>query len=494
MNKTSNLKRCNPTDNIQSPTSLKLFNSRDTSGATIKKIKLTMSASSATSTSSLPSLKGGNSDSDTDSLRQSPRSSFGSPMLAPNLKMGSISFNSSPLISSSHFNRSPIVTSPTRLYDGVDFLELESFLSPGSDSSQNFMDDLEESDSHKDGTEKIARQHVRAALSSNLRLASSQSDYTITLLLGWGGNGAVIGGKRNRDSKPVAIKLIYKRSDCKYAPTPVSSLPNEITIIQRLARHRNVIGFIEWFEDLECFYLVTERVESNWTGSAHACGKIIPGEECMSIRNRWTRQRLAIWSGASDLFSFIDINTNVPRYQRRMIFLGIAKGVAYMHNEHSITHGDIKEENVLLSTKFEAKLCDFGHARLRARSGNDDGGFERKVAFYGTRDMTAPELVLNLKNKCSSEYPLVRFSGFEADVWALGLLLYSMCTGTLGNEHKDFLAGINAGLYRRETYPVKSALVGDDECVDLLRGMLQIDPRKRMTMRSVVRHPFCRGK
>jgi serine/threonine protein kinase len=45
--------------------------------------------------------------------------------------------------------------------------------------------------------------------------------------------------------------------------------------------------------------------------------------------------------------------------------------------------------------------------------------------------MTAPELVGNLKNKYSANL-LDRFSGFEADVWALGLLLYSMCAGTLG--------------------------------------------------------------
>lgn len=68
----------------------------------------------------------------------------------------------------------------------------------------------------------------------------------------------------------------------------------------------------------------------------------------------------------------------------------------------------------MLSEDFETKLCDFGHSRPRART--LEGGYEKKVAFYGTRDMTAPELVGNLKNKYSASL-LERYSGFEADVW-----------------------------------------------------------------------------
>lgn len=74
----------------------------------------------------------------------------------------------------------------------------------------------------------------------------------------------------------------------------------------------------------------------------------------------------------------------------------------------------------------------------------------------------------------------------------MGLLLYSMCTGTLGNEHKEFLSSVTAGSYRRDTYPIKSSLISDEDCLDLLKGMLQIDPAKRLTMRAVLRHPFCR--
>lgn len=113
-------------------------------------------------------------------------------------------------------------------------------------------------------------------------------------------------------------------------------------------KHKGIIRFIEWFEDEEAFYLVTERVEANWTESIYSKDEVNMGEECMTISTQTGRIRLAIRSGGSDLFSFIDLNVAVPSSQRQDIFSGIAKAVGYMHHQHSVTHGDIKGKNTYI--------------------------------------------------------------------------------------------------------------------------------------------------
>jgi serine/threonine protein kinase len=55
------------------------------------------------------------------------------------------------------------------------------------------------------------------------------------------------------------------------------------------------------------------------------------------------------------------------RYQ---IAVGIAKGLAYLHEEcrDSIIHCDIKPENILLSDSFVPKIADFGMAKFLGRN------------------------------------------------------------------------------------------------------------------------------
>jgi serine/threonine protein kinase len=192
---------------------------------------------------------------------------------------------------------------------------------------------------------------------------------------------------------PVAIKLIYKRkTEGKPFPTPAKDIPNEVIVLQKF-KHKGIIRFVEWFECLHSFYLVTERVEANWTESIYTRDEVDPSEECMAILTRNGRMRLAVRSGGSDLFSFIDLNVSVPSSQRQDIFSGIARSIGYMHHQHSTTHGDIKgmfSRSHTIQRKISCSLMissqnsvisgirDHARGRLTAR-------MRRRLRFMGPR-------------------------------------------------------------------------------------------------------------
>lgn len=54
--------------------------------------------------------------------------------------------------------------------------------------------------------------------------------------------------------------------------------------------------------------------------------------------------------------------------QRFDIICGVARGLAYLHDEFhiSIIHRDIKSSNILLDVDYQPKIADFGLARLIA--------------------------------------------------------------------------------------------------------------------------------
>ena len=114
----------------------------------------------------------------------------------------------------------------------------------------------------------------------------------------------------------------------------------------------------------------------------------------------------------------------------------MASALGYLHHL-GIVHGDIKEENILIGYEdglHVAKFCDFGHSRRTKRNRKD-------LRFYGTRDVSAPELFGNLRASEDASVLTDVFYGYEEDIWALGLVLYTMIHGSLPENNDRIVDG-----------------------------------------------------
>ncbi|XP_063947818.1 probable LRR receptor-like serine/threonine-protein kinase At1g07650 isoform X2 [Daucus carota subsp. sativus] len=106
---------------------------------------------------------------------------------------------------------------------------------------------------------------------------------------------------------------------------------------------------------------------------------------------------------------------------RWKICLGIARGLCYLHEESSlkIVHRDIKTSNVLLDKDLNAKISDFGLAKL-----NEDGNTHISTRIAGTIGYMAPE------------YAMRGYLTSKADVYSFGVVALEVVSGKSNTNYR----------------------------------------------------------
>lgn len=130
-------------------------------------------------------------------------------------------------------------------------------------------------------------------------------------------------------------------------------------------------------------------------------------------------------NGSLDKFLFNKEETsNLNWFSRFKIIKGVASSLLYLHEEWEqvVLHRDVKASNVLLDADMNARLGDFGLARLYDRN-NDP----RTTHVVGTIGYIAPEVNITCKPTTST------------DVYAFGMFLLEVCCGKrpLSNEDAE---------------------------------------------------------
>lgn len=185
--------------------------------------------------------------------------------------------------------------------------------------------------------------------------------------------------------------------------------------------------------------------------------------ELFSVQETETDTRIIMrFAEKGDLLSLMLESRKLSELRARKLFAQILRGVAYAHR-HSWIHRDLKLENILLDCDDNAFLADWGlSCRWNPRSFLQES--------VGSMHYASPEIVSGSL-----------YVGPEVDSWSLGVILYAMVVGAFpfgDNPH-----AIIAGRFRIPSFV-------SAECAALISALLEIDPRRRMTVEQALRHPF----
>uniref|UniRef100_A0A0D3GVX5 non-specific serine/threonine protein kinase n=1 Tax=Oryza barthii TaxID=65489 RepID=A0A0D3GVX5_9ORYZ len=206
-----------------------------------------------------------------------------------------------------------------------------------------------------------------------------------------GGFGSVYRGYLREQGHAVAIKRFAKDSskqgkkECK----------SEIKVISRLC-HRNLVQLVGWCHGRNELLLVYELVP-NRSLDVHLHGN----------------------------------GTFLTWPMRIKIVLGLGSALLYLHQEweQCVVHHDIKPSNVMLDESFNAKLGDFGLARLIDHT----IGIKTMTAMSGTLGYLDPECVITGR------------ASAESDVYSFGIVLLEVACG---RRPMSLLDSHNNGVFR----------------------------------------------
>uniref|UniRef100_A0A673LKH3 non-specific serine/threonine protein kinase n=1 Tax=Sinocyclocheilus rhinocerous TaxID=307959 RepID=A0A673LKH3_9TELE len=147
-----------------------------------------------------------------------------------------------------------------------------------------------------------------------------------------------------------------------------------------------------------------------------------------------------------------------------LFFVQIVSAVQYCHQKR-IVHRDLKAENLLLDADMNIKIADFGFSN-EFKVGN------KLDTFCGSPPYAAPELFQGKK-----------YDGPEVDVWSLGVILYTLVSGSLpfdGQNLKELRERVLRGKYRIPFYM-------STDCENLLKRFLVLNPTKRGTLEQIMK-------
>ena len=246
--------------------------------------------------------------------------------------------------------------------------------------------------------------------------------------LGQGTFGIVVLAKHQITGEKVAIKILDKEKIIQEADK--TRIEREIKILKNL-RHNNIVHLYDIKETSNSLYIIMEYIQ----------GK--------------------------ELFDYIVSKKRLSEIEACNFYQQIISGIEYL-GKIRVVHRDIKPENLLLDNKNKIKIVDFGLSNIYPNN-------ELLQTACGSPCYAAPEMI-------NGEL----YKGLGADIWSSGIVLYAMLCGYLPFEDGD-----NEILYKKITDgKFKTPKYLSENCKDILHKILNVDPKKRYTIKQIKKHPW----
>ena len=254
-------------------------------------------------------------------------------------------------------------------------------------------------------------------------------------ILGRGSFGIVYLVKQRYLSRYFAMKVI-KKSATK-AKEEEENLMNEVDILRKLD-HPNIVKITDFYSLKTEYNIITEYCQE---------GELFDEIKAQSPFS----EALAAW------------------YLKQIL-----SAICYCHNMN-IIHRDLKPENILIVKRQKngyhpIKIIDFGTAKV----------FQKEKAEHvliGSAYYIAPEVLSrNYTELC--------------DLWSCGVIMYILLTGRPpfnGGSEEEIMKKIREGNYDLKKYPWG---VISDEAKDLVKGLLQVNTKKRLSAKEALEHKW----
>ncbi|XP_073727322.1 serine/threonine-protein kinase MARK2 isoform X6 [Misgurnus anguillicaudatus] len=247
--------------------------------------------------------------------------------------------------------------------------------------------------------------------------------YRLLKTIGKGNFAKVKLAKHVLTGKEVAVKIIDKT---QLNSSSLQKLFREVRIM-KLLNHPNIVKLFEVIETEKTLYLVME------------------------------------YASGGEVFDYLVAHGRMKEKEARAKFRQIVSAVQYCHQK-CIVHRDLKAENLLLDADMNIKIADFGFSNEFILGNKLD-------TFCGSPPYAAPELFQGKK-----------YDGPEVDVWSLGVILYTLVSGSLpfdGQNLKELRERVLRGKYRIPFYM-------STDCENLLKKFLILNPTKRGSLEQQI--------
>ncbi|XP_057416421.1 CBL-interacting serine/threonine-protein kinase 1 isoform X2 [Lotus japonicus] len=255
--------------------------------------------------------------------------------------------------------------------------------------------------------------------------------YELGRTLGEGNFGKVKFAKNIDSDQPFAIKIIDKNKIIDLNIT--NQIKREIAAL-KLLRHPNVVKLYEVLASKTKIYMVLEYVT---------------GEE---------------------LFDKIVSKGKLNEDKGRKLFQQLIDGVSYCHSK-GVFHRDLKLENVLVDTKGNVEITDFGLSAMQQQFRAD--GLLHTTC--GSPNYVAPEIIANRG-----------YDGATSDVWSCGVILYVILTGYLPFDDRN-LAVLYQKIFKGDVQIPKWLSAGAQ---NIIKRILDPNPETRITMAGIKEDPW----